>query len=145
MSKLLSGTDFCFSTSSKLTLGRSLWVFSQIRGKQLTPGKMGAHFFLRSLSSWEWRMSETLDVSISIHSAIPSNKGGGGRNFHKISLYERSLSVWITSRARLTSLPIVHYWTIPSFMRHWQSNSLGLFTTAKSARASTLAQTTDYK
>lgn len=90
-------------------------------------------------------MSETLDVSISIHSAIPTTKEVEGEKEIKISLYERSLSVRITSEASLTSLPIMHYGTIPSFMRYRQTNSSVLFTTAQSARALTPAQTTDYK
>lgn len=90
-------------------------------------------------------MSETLDVSISIHSAIPITKEVEGEKEIKISLYERSLSVQITSEASLTSLPIMHYGTIPSFMRYRQTNSSVLFTTAQSATALTPAQTTDYK
>lgn len=92
MSKLLSGTAFCFSTSSKLTLGWSLCVCNQICGKQQTPAKMGADFFLRNLFSWEWRMSETLDVSISIHPAIPNNKGGSGRKRKKSAFTKE---VWV--------------------------------------------------
>lgn len=71
-------------TSASAPLQNSLWVgvfecLTKSVGNNWLQYKMGADFFLRSLFSWEWRRSETLDVSISIHSAIPNNKGGSGR------------------------------------------------------------------
>lgn len=88
MSKLLSGTDLCFSTSSKLTLGWSLWVFNQICGKQLIPVKMGAHFLL-NLFRWDWRSEMLMSLFQSIQ---PSQITKEVQGEQEISLNER---IWV--------------------------------------------------
>lgn len=85
-------------------------------------------------------MSERFDVSIPIHSAIPNNKGGSGRKRKKNSLYERSLNVWITSKASLTSLPIVSH---PQLYEVLTTQLFSIIDHCKVSKALTPAQTTD--
>lgn len=87
-SKLLSGTDLCFNTSSKLTLGWSFWVFNQACGKKLTPDKMGAHFLL-NLFRWDWRSEILTSLFQSIQPSQITKEVQGEQEF---ILYER---IWV--------------------------------------------------
>lgn len=88
----------------------------------------------------EWERDTLYCLFIWIHSAIPNDKEGPGRKKKIKSAFTKD--IWV-SRLYLktvsSSLPMVHYWNIPSFTRYRHFSSLVLFTTAKSARALTLA------